>query len=81
VSGWQEAPAAGLDFEVRLDAPDGKLLGKGTMPVPQKGQRNGITHVTLEPAKDNQFHKLYFIYKPKNDPLQAAVSMLQFGAK
>ena len=81
VSGWQEAPAAGLDFEVRLDAPDGKQLGKGSMPVPKKGQRNGITHVTLEPTKDNQFHKLYFIYKPKNGVIQAAVSMLQFGAK
>ena len=83
VSGWQDAPATGLDFEVRLDAPDGKLLGKGSMPVPQKGQRMGTAYVTLESTNDGQRHKLYFIYEPKNQkgPILAAVSRLQFNAK
>ena len=82
VNGWQDAPATGLDFEVRLDAPDGKLLGKGSMPVPQKGQRNGIAAVKVAEVKDRNLHKLYFIYKPKNQkgPILAAVSMLQFNA-
>jgi glucose/arabinose dehydrogenase/cytochrome c551/c552 len=81
MSGWMEAPATGFDFEVRLDAPDGKLLGKGSMPVPQKSERTGITHVALEPSKDDRLHKVYFIYKPKGGALQAAVSMVQFNAK
>lgn len=36
-AGWQEAPKAAYDFEVRLNAPDGEVVGKGTMPVPPAG--------------------------------------------
>jgi cytochrome c len=83
IAGWQDAPTLGLDFDVRLDAANGKLLGKGSMPVPQKGQQTGAAHVPLEPISDGRFHKLYFIYKPK-DPkvlIEGGVSMLQFNAK
>ncbi len=83
IAGWQAVPQFGFDFEVRLDAPDGKLLGKGSVPMPQKSQKTGTAHVALEPITDGTFHKLYFIYKSK-DPkaiLQAGVSMLQFNAK
>ena len=83
MAGWQDAPKFGFDFEARLDAPDGKLLGKGSMPVPQKGQQMGTAHVTLESVTDGRLHKLYFIYKSK-DPkamIQAGIAMLQFNAK
>lgn len=36
-AGWQEAPKAAYDFEVRLNAPDGEVVGKGTMPAPPAG--------------------------------------------
>jgi len=80
---WLDAPAFGLDFEVRLDAPDGKLLGKGSLPAPQKNQTTGIVRVMLEPTKDNQLHQLFFIHKPKRqkDKMVAGVSMLEFNAK
>jgi glucose/arabinose dehydrogenase/cytochrome c551/c552 len=83
ITGWQDAPAIGFDFETRLDAPDGKLLGKGSMPVPQKGQQMGIAHVPLESAADGRLHKLYFIYKSRDPKAvsQAGISMLQFNAK
>jgi cytochrome c len=83
VSGWQDAPEFGLDFEARLDAPDGKLIGKGGMPVPKKTQNFGIAHVTLEPVTDGKMHAVYFIYKPKNakSALQGGVTTVQFSAK
>ena len=35
--GFQGAPKTGFSFEARLDAPDGKMLGKGSLPAPQRG--------------------------------------------
>src|SRR5690606_3268852 len=32
-TGWQTAPTSAVAFEVRLDAPGGKLLGRGRMQV------------------------------------------------
>lgn len=83
ISGWQDAPKSGFDFEVRLDAPDGKLLGKGSMPVPKKDQRTGTVYARLEEVTDGKFHKLYFIYKPQKgkEAIQAGIAMLQFNAK
>ncbi len=83
VTGWQEAPSFGFDFEARLDAPDGKLIGKGSIPAPPKGSQMGMAHLALETAADGKFHKIYFIYQSK-DPkaaIQAGVAMLQFNAK
>jgi cytochrome c551/c552 len=81
VAGWQNAPETSIDFEVRLDAPDGKLLGKGSIPKAEKNQRIGIARVALEPANDDQLHKLYFIYKPKKGaPVTAAISTVQFNS-
>lgn len=81
ISRWRNAPESGFGFEVRLDAVDGKLLGKGNMPVPKKDQRNGEIRVALQPVEDNKLHKLWFIYKSKAKKIEASVSMLQFSAK
>jgi cytochrome c len=83
VTGWKEAPKFGFDYDVRLDAPDGKLLGKGSITMPQKNLLKGAAHVTLEPVTDARFHKLYFIYKSK-DPkvkIEAGIEMLQFNGR
>ncbi|MEP6949343.1 MAG: ThuA domain-containing protein, partial [Ginsengibacter sp.] len=66
IAGWKETPKVGFDFEVRLDAPDGKLIGKGNIPVPRKGEQKGTALVMLESLPGGAFHKLYFIYKPKD---------------
>lgn len=81
--GWQDTLKSGFNFETRLDAPDGKLLGKGSMPIPQKGRQTGSAHVTLESVTDGRFHKLYFMYKQKDpkEEIHAGISMLQFNAK
>ncbi|MGN8068339.1 ThuA domain-containing protein [Mucilaginibacter sp. SG564] len=79
---WQAPPSTSLDFEARLDAPDGELVGKGSMPVPTADQKAGLTHVTINPVTDGKMHKLYFIYKPvKQVALVAGVTGLQFNAK
>jgi len=80
---WQAAPEFGFDFEARLEAPDGKLIGKGSMPIPKKGQPMGMTHVTLDAITDGQFHTVYFNYKPNNPKgtVQAGITGVQFGIK
>ncbi len=78
---WQDAPLFGFDFEVRLDAADGKLLGKGSMAVPQKTQKTGMARVAIEPVTDGKFHSLYIIYKPNNPKgaVQGGIISMQFN--
>lgn len=80
---WRQAPVSGLGIEVRLDAPDGKLLGKATLSPPQKDQRLSATRVYLEGVGDGKFHNLYFVYKPKepNVKVSAGIGSIQFSAK
>ncbi|MEP7143448.1 MAG: ThuA domain-containing protein [Ferruginibacter sp.] len=78
-AGWQAAPKNGLTFEARLDAPDGKVLGRGSMPVAQKGQQAGVTRVPLEKITDGKFHTIYFMYKGK-EKMVAGISSVQFNA-
>jgi cytochrome c len=83
MTGWQQAPSVGFNFEVRLDTPAGKLLGKGRMPVPKKDQRTGSAHVGLRPVTDGKFHTVYFIYKPGKEvktETQASVTSVKFNA-
>ncbi|MEX2235216.1 MAG: ThuA domain-containing protein [Cyclobacteriaceae bacterium] len=83
ISGWQQTPSIGLDFELRLDAPAGRLLGKGKMPAPKKDQRTGSARVRINPVNDGKFHTVYFIYKPDNEkePIQAGVTGVKFNAR
>jgi len=81
--GWQQAPSTGFDFEVRLDAPAGKLLGKGRMSAPQKDQNTGTVSVRINPVTDGRFHTVYFIYKPGKTKLDtpAGVGAVKFSAR
>ena len=78
--GWEKAPETGFSFEARLDAPDGKLLGSGTLPAPQKGEQYGIVNVPVETVTDGKFHSIYMIFK---SPVifSAAVSSVHFNRK
>lgn len=78
--GWQAPPLTGYSFEVRMDAPDGKLLGKGTMPTPQKGQQLGIVNVPLDAVVDGKFHSIYFVYNG-TEKSAGGVMSAQFNAK
>jgi cytochrome c551/c552 len=63
--GGQELPTSGLDFEMRLNAPDGELLGKGSMPKPAAGQRSGEVAIKLVTDSDVKAEEVYFVYVPK----------------
>ena len=77
-AGWQEAPKAGFDFEMRLDAPDGQLLGKGSMPAPASGQPGGVVPIQFEKTMDVKADEVYFVYKPKQsaDPVGTPVALM-----
>ena len=79
-TGWQAPPKKGLTFEVRMDAADGKLIGKGTMPAPAKGQQGGVIHVPLDKVGDGKFHVIYFVYKPE-EVLSGGIMSVQFSSK
>ncbi|MCW5517033.1 ThuA domain-containing protein [Muriicola sp. Z0-33] len=64
-AGWQEPPTVGLDFEMRLNAPDGKLVGSGSMPKPVAGQPGGLIGIKLNTAVDEIVDEIYFVYKHK----------------
>ncbi|MEO5682455.1 MAG: ThuA domain-containing protein [Chitinophagaceae bacterium] len=78
-SRWQNMPK-GFDVEARLDAPDGKLLGKGSMPDPKKGQQSGAVILPVEPVADGKMHSIYFLYKGK-EAIKGGVASVQFNAK
>ena len=83
IAGWQRVPSVPLDFEVRLDAPAGRLLGKGTLPAPRGDQKAGTAHIRIQPISDGKIHAVYFIYKPgRNKPgTRVAVSAVKFNAR
>ena len=65
-AGWQAPPKAGLHFEMRLNAPDGKLLGKGSMPTPVAGQPGGMLAISISPI-NVKADEIYFVHTPKAD--------------
>ncbi|WP_216368597.1 ThuA domain-containing protein [Limnovirga soli] len=83
VSGWQGAPEFAFSYEIKIDAADGKTIGKGLMPVPAKNSQMGMVHVPIEAVTDGKFHAIYVLYTPVNPKgtLQAGAAMLQFNTK
>ncbi|HEA22295.1 MAG TPA: PKD domain-containing protein [Pricia antarctica] len=65
-AGWQEAPQTALDFEMYLNSPDGKLLGKGSMAKPKAGAPGGTIAISLENDSAIKADEIYFVYKPKD---------------
>ncbi|MCJ7465159.1 MAG: ThuA domain-containing protein [Maribacter sp.] len=80
---WQAAPTVGLDFEMHLNAPDGELLGSGSMPVPSPGQPGGQVTINLNKPIDVKAKELYFVYKPRDGetPEQMAFLNVKFNGK
>ncbi len=82
--GWQSPPTYGYDFELRLDAPDGKVLGTGSLTPPfDKKQQFVPVAIKLQPVTDGQFHAVYIVSKPKDprESVTGGVSLLQFNSK
>jgi hypothetical protein len=79
--GWQAPPKYGFDFEIRLDAPNGKMLGIGSLTPPaNKKQQFGMVPVKLQPVADGQYHTIYVISKPKDsrETVTGGITTLQF---
>jgi glucose/arabinose dehydrogenase/cytochrome c551/c552 len=86
--GWQQAPQYGFDFEVRLDAVDGKLIGTGSIMAPPGTQKPaqlgfGAANISISPVIDGQMHKLYIVSKVKDakEAAQVGLQSVQFNMK
>jgi hypothetical protein len=80
--GWQAPPKYGFDFEIRLDAPNGKALGIGSLTPPANmKQQFGMVPVKLQPVTDGQYHTIYVISKPKDsrEAVTGGITTLQFN--
>lgn len=81
-------PKYGYVFELRLDSPDGKKIGEGTLSAGAKfmaGQGGyGSTLVTaaMKPVTDSKFHNLYIVSKALNAGEEGSLilSSIQFKA-
>ncbi len=80
--GAQSPPKYGYDFELRLDAPDGTVVGKGSLLPPSgKKQQFMSVPVKLQPVTDGKMHSLYIVATPKDprESVTGGVSMIQFN--
>jgi hypothetical protein len=57
-AGWQEAPKAIYNFDVRLDTPNGEIIGKGSLAVQSPGTQGGGIVMPLA-TKSTGKHKLF----------------------
>ena len=78
-SSWKAAPTKALAFEARLDEPDGKVLGSGSMPVAGKTQKGGVAKLPITTVADGKMHTIYILYKSQ-EKLKAGVTSVQFSA-
>jgi hypothetical protein len=83
IAGWQDPPKYGFDFDIRLDAPDGKSIGKGSLTAPANPKQQGtMIHIALQPVTDGGYHTLYVTAKPKTgETAMAGVGFMQFNGK
>jgi hypothetical protein len=79
--GWQTPPKGSLDFEARLDGPEGKLLGKGLIePVTKKGQQSAVASIPVMAVTDGAMHTVYVRYAGK-EPVSGGIQFIQFNSK
>ncbi|WP_276389954.1 ThuA domain-containing protein [Eudoraea chungangensis] len=76
---WRGMPKAGIDFEVRLNKPDGKLLGKGKMPKPKVGQEGGRVDIKLDEHSNEIAKELYLVYKHNSEEDRGADPLILVG--
>ncbi|CAN5615079.1 hypothetical protein BH10BAC2_BH10BAC2_06260 [soil metagenome] len=82
-AGWQDAPKFGFDFEARLDAPNGKVIGTGSLLPPPPKAQFGMARIGIEAVSDGKFHTLYITCKEKSTEEKATAGIMgvKFGAK
>jgi cytochrome c len=92
---WRQNPEYGYIIELRLDAPDGKLLasidhwsqalvklnGAGGGPEPADSRTTTTFKTKLEPVTDGKMHTLYIVSKPKDAKEQRTISIASIEFK
>ena len=68
IAAFQEKPDYPIDFELRMNAPDGKVIGRGSLlpqfnPGPQ-GSSIGMIPIVLDAPIDVKAEELYFVHTP-----------------
>ena len=84
MSGWQEAPTTSFKVEVRLDSPEGTLLGEGKIALPKNKENRSITTIPLKVAPDDKFHDIYFVTFPEENAQEfvpGGIGGVQFNGK
>ncbi len=74
--GWQGDVSPMISFEAHLDAPDGALLGKGSLAKQKAGETQAIINLDLKPENDGNEHAIYFTFTPdknQNGDVNSAV--------
>jgi hypothetical protein len=81
--GFLAAPKIGVDFEVHLDAENGKLLGKSTfLPVGNSKVNFAMMPISISAITDGAMHTIYITSKRKEkETATVAVSSIQFAGK
>ncbi|NNF19739.1 MAG: PKD domain-containing protein, partial [Flavobacteriaceae bacterium] len=64
--GWQEAPAIGMELQLRVGSPEGEVLATGTMSVPQSGEGTAVPLVFNSSPEGRQ--SLFITYKMAEAP-------------
>lgn len=81
--GWQKPPNQDLNFEARMDSPEGRLIGQGTLAASQSTRGTGVARINFPAVTDGKFHNIYIVYKPKDptQPVQCGLTSVQFLGK
>jgi cytochrome c len=66
-TGWQKGPATGYTLEIRLDAADGKLLGRFDLQPQPQNKKGPTLNSKISPITDGRLHNIYIVSKPKKD--------------
>lgn len=79
-AGWQEAPKIAYDFELRVGAPDGEVIGKGRLAAPAAGSPGGAAVVPLTGKIDGKTN-IYVTYAVEEgkEPAQVALVNVTFN--
>ena len=75
-AGWQEAPTVSYSFEIHRNAPDGPIVGSGTMPVPPSGTPGGVAMIPLSGNDDAGSGPIYITYAVEDGKEPAQVAFL-----
>lgn len=80
---WEKEQPSAINLELRLGAPDGKLIGNGVMTVTEKDKQRGTIKLPVGAVSKGQLNKLYFIYKPipGNKVSQVMITGWEFNGK